>query len=85
MNLKPVVSYLPVFENKEKIVLVMEYASGGELYDYLSFKKVLTEAEARRVFRQVASAVLYCHKVYLMILSVIPYYSCISFLSSCSL
>ncbi|GAB6026189.1 NUAK SNF1-like kinase 2 [Chamberlinius hualienensis] len=51
-----------VFENKEKIVLVMEYASGGELYDYLSYKKFLEEHEARRVFRQVAAAVYYCHK-----------------------
>ena len=54
---------LAVFENKEKMVLVMEYAAGGELYDYLSERKVLTELEARRVFRQVASAVYYCHKV----------------------
>jgi len=45
------------------MVLVMEYAAGGELYDYLSERKVLTVEEARRVFRQVASAVYYCHKV----------------------
>ncbi|XP_065572348.1 uncharacterized protein LOC136034829 isoform X2 [Artemia franciscana] len=51
-----------VFENREKIVLVMEYAAGGELYDYLSESKVLSEEEARRIFRQVASAVYYCHK-----------------------
>ena len=52
-----------VFENREKMVLVMEYAAGGELYDYLSEKKVLSESEARRIFRQVASACYYCHKV----------------------
>lgn len=52
-----------MFENREKIVLVMEYAAGGELYDYLSEKKVLTEEEARRIFRQVAIAIFYCHKV----------------------
>ncbi|XP_024080846.1 STE20-like serine/threonine-protein kinase isoform X1 [Cimex lectularius] len=51
-----------VFENRDKIVLVMEYAAGGELYDYLSKKKVLDEAEARRIFRQIAMAVYYCHK-----------------------
>ena len=45
------------------MVLVMEYAAGGELYDYLSEKKVLSESEARRIFRQVASACYYCHKV----------------------
>ncbi|KAG8232871.1 hypothetical protein J437_LFUL012487 [Ladona fulva] len=44
------------------MVLVMEYAAGGELYDYLSERKVLAEAEARRIFRQIATAVYYCHK-----------------------
>lgn len=51
-----------VFENREKMVLVMEYAAGGELYDYLSQRKVLTEEEARRIFRQIVTAVFYCHK-----------------------
>lgn len=37
-----------MFENSEKMILVMEYCSGGELYDYLSQKKVLEEEEARR-------------------------------------
>ena len=45
------------------MVLVMEYAAGGELYDYLSERKVLSETDARRIFRQVSSAVYYCHKV----------------------
>ncbi|XP_044019296.1 uncharacterized protein LOC122859676 [Aphidius gifuensis] len=51
-----------VFENREKMVLVMEYAAGGELYDYLSERKVLSEEEARRIFRQITIAVFYCHK-----------------------
>ncbi|KAL1465188.1 hypothetical protein WDU94_004778 [Cyamophila willieti] len=51
-----------VFENREKMVLVMEYAAGGELYDFLDQKKVLTEEEARRIFRQIATAIYYCHK-----------------------
>lgn len=40
----------------------MEFAAGGELYDYLSERKVLTEEEARRIFRQVSTAIYYCHK-----------------------
>lgn len=48
----------------------MEYAAGGELYDYLSEKKVLTEEEAKRIFRQVAIAIFYCHKVSILILKV---------------
>lgn len=51
-----------VFENREKMVLVMEYAAGGELYDYLSERKILNEEEARRIFRQISTACYYCHK-----------------------
>uniref|UniRef100_A0A1I7W9U9 Protein kinase domain-containing protein n=1 Tax=Heterorhabditis bacteriophora TaxID=37862 RepID=A0A1I7W9U9_HETBA len=51
-----------LFENKDKIILVMEYACGGELYDYVSQFGSLPESEARRIFRQITSAVLYCHK-----------------------
>ncbi|XP_037091069.1 serine/arginine repetitive matrix protein 2-like [Pollicipes pollicipes] len=57
-----IIHIFEVFENREKMVLVMEYAAGGELYDYLSERKVLSEPEARRVFRQVATACYYCHK-----------------------
>lgn len=51
-----------MFENKEKIVLVMQHASGGELYEYVSDRKLLTDQEARRLFRQIATAIYYCHK-----------------------
>lgn len=52
-----------VFENSSKIVIVMEYASRGDLYDYISERQRLSEHEARHFFRQVVSAVYYCHKV----------------------
>ncbi|KAL4655402.1 NUAK family SNF1-like kinase 1-like [Arapaima gigas] len=51
-----------VFESKDKIVIIMEYAKGGELYDYVNAKRRLSETEARKIFRQIASAVHYCHK-----------------------
>ncbi|XGW28320.1 hypothetical protein V3C99_008249 [Haemonchus contortus] len=57
-----IIQIFEVFENREKIILVMEYASGGELYDYVSRFGSLPESEARRIFRQITSAVLYCHK-----------------------
>ncbi|XP_023681627.1 NUAK family SNF1-like kinase 1 isoform X1 [Paramormyrops kingsleyae] len=50
-----------VFESKDKIVIVMEFARGGELYDYVNTRNHLPETEARKIFRQVASAVHYCH------------------------
>lgn len=52
-----------VFENKDKIVIVMEYASKGELYEYISERRRLGERETRHFFRQIVSAVHYCHKV----------------------
>ena len=52
-----------VFESRDKIVIVMEYASRGELYDYVHERRRLPETEARDVFRQITSAVHYCHKV----------------------
>ncbi|XP_030630694.1 NUAK family SNF1-like kinase 1 [Chanos chanos] len=57
-----IISVYEVFENKDKIVIVMEYASKGELYDYISERRRLSERETRHFFRQIVSAVHYCHK-----------------------
>ena len=51
-----------VFENKDRIILVMDCADGGELYDYINNNQ-LTERDARRIFRQIVSAIHYCHQV----------------------
>lgn len=52
-----------MYESREKIILVMEYASGGELYDYLNRMKRIPESQARAIFRQIVSAVHFLHKV----------------------
>uniref|UniRef100_A0A8C7ZXW9 non-specific serine/threonine protein kinase n=1 Tax=Oryzias sinensis TaxID=183150 RepID=A0A8C7ZXW9_9TELE len=57
-----IISIYEVFENKDKIVIVMEYACKGELYDYISERRRLSERETRRFFRQIVSAVHHCHK-----------------------
>ncbi|XP_070559701.1 NUAK family SNF1-like kinase 1 [Ptychodera flava] len=57
-----IINIREVFESNTKIVIVMEYASGGELYDYLNTVKRLPESECRRFFRQIASAIYYCHR-----------------------
>lgn len=41
----------------------MEYASRGDLYDYICDKRHISEQEARHFFRQIVSAVHYCHQV----------------------
>ncbi|KAI3370093.1 hypothetical protein L3Q82_024892 [Scortum barcoo] len=57
-----IITIYEVFENKDKIVIVMEYASRGDLYDYISDKRNISEREARHFFRQIVSAVHYCHQ-----------------------
>ncbi len=46
---------------KNELVLIMEYADGGELIDYVEEKKGLSEIEARSLIKQVISAVDSCH------------------------
>lgn len=48
-------------ETAEKFYLVLEHASGGELFDYIVARERCKEEEARIFFRQIVSAVAYCH------------------------
>ncbi len=41
--------------------MVMEYAAGGDLLQYVKQKKRLEEAEAKLIFRQVVHGVAHCH------------------------
>jgi len=50
-----------VIETPTEIFLVMEFVSGGELFDYIVTRGKLHEEEARRLFQQVVSALAYCH------------------------
>ncbi|OMO89834.1 hypothetical protein COLO4_19571 [Corchorus olitorius] len=50
-----------VIGSKTKIYIVMEYISGGQLSDKLSYAKKLSEPEARKIFQQLIDAVDHCH------------------------
>lgn len=50
-----------VIETDTTIYLVLEYCSGGELFDYIVDSERLSEEEARHFFRQIVSAVAYIH------------------------
>ncbi|EJW85295.1 CAMK/CAMKL/MELK protein kinase [Wuchereria bancrofti] len=46
-----------------KFFIVMEYCSGGEMFDYIVKKERLEESEARHFFRQLVQAIAYVHSM----------------------
>lgn len=50
-----------VMASKTKIYIVLEYVTGGELFDKISCRGRLKEDEARKYFQQLINAVDYCH------------------------
>lgn len=51
-----------VIETESHCYVVMEYCSGGELFDHIVEKSRLSEMESRMFFRQIISAVSYLHE-----------------------
>jgi serine/threonine protein kinase len=55
-----------VIEDKDYIGIIMEYASGGELFEYILAHRYLEEYEAKRFFAQLLSGINYLHKNHLV-------------------
>uniref|UniRef100_A0A1J3EVJ2 non-specific serine/threonine protein kinase n=1 Tax=Noccaea caerulescens TaxID=107243 RepID=A0A1J3EVJ2_NOCCA len=61
INHPNVVRLYEVLASKAKIYIVLEFVSGGKLFDKLTNDGRMKEEEARRYFQQLINAVDYCH------------------------
>ncbi|XP_022647478.1 5'-AMP-activated protein kinase catalytic subunit alpha-2-like isoform X2 [Varroa destructor] len=57
-----IIKLYQVISTPTDIFMIMEYVSGGELFDYIVKHGKLKESEARRFFQQIISGVDYCHR-----------------------
>lgn len=56
-----IVRFYSVYTTRDRVYMVMEYLSGGELLNAISKQQFYTEGDARRVLVQVAGALQYMH------------------------
>ncbi|KAL5716315.1 cAMP-dependent protein kinase [Ranunculus cassubicifolius] len=56
-----VIRMYEVMASKTKIYIVLEFVTGGELFDKIASSGRLKEDEARKYFQQLINAVDYCH------------------------
>lgn len=57
-----IVQLLEVVETEHRYYLITELAAGGDLMDYICYRKKLGEVEVRKFIRQTVSAVHYLHQ-----------------------
>ena len=57
-----IIKLFEVLDTPDSIMLVMEYAGGGELYSYVHSQRRLPEPECCRLFTQILNGVEYCHR-----------------------
>lgn len=55
-----------LYEDRQYVHIVMEYCAGGELFDRIVSRGMLTEAQAARFCREMAEMVAHCHSCYVM-------------------
>ncbi|OMJ78628.1 hypothetical protein SteCoe_21505 [Stentor coeruleus] len=56
-----IIRLLEVFESNKNVMIVLEYAGGGDLLQIIKARGRLTEDEARGIFYQLIEAIKFCH------------------------
>lgn len=56
-----IIKHFEFIDTYSDIFMVLEYASGGELFDLIQKKERLEEPEARHIFQQIISSIEYSH------------------------
>ena len=62
VNHPNVCNLVEVLASRNKIFIVLELVTGGELFDKIVDAGRFSEDEARKYFYQLCSGVMYCHK-----------------------
>ncbi len=52
-----------LIETEKELYLIMEYARGGELFDYIVSHKRVREKDAAKLLQQILSGIEYLHKL----------------------
>jgi 5'-AMP-activated protein kinase catalytic alpha subunit len=61
MHHPSIVNLYEVVDSVKRLVLVLDYASGGDLCKYVRAKRRLEEDESRKLLAQIACGIHYCH------------------------
>ncbi|EDO37143.1 predicted protein [Nematostella vectensis] len=59
---KHIIQVLDLFEVREKVYVIMELATRGDLLEYIRYRGCVRERKAKKVFSQLLQAVKYCHQ-----------------------
>jgi 5'-AMP-activated protein kinase catalytic alpha subunit len=58
-----IIQLYEIIETSKQLYLIMEYASGGELFEYIVNNERVKEPEAAQFFNQIINGVTYLHKM----------------------
>jgi serine/threonine protein kinase len=63
LNSRHIIRLLEVFESNHNIMIVLEYAGGGDLLQIMRIRGSLSESEAKAIFIQVVDGLKACHSI----------------------